>query len=95
MKLVWNVLAVNDLRGLIAFIAEDNPSAAARASTRILNQTELLASYPFAGRTGRVTGTRERAVPNTPYLIVYKVSVDQVHILRVYHGARKWPKRFN
>ena len=54
---------------------------------------ELLAQHPALGRPGRVEGTRELVVPDTPYLVPYRVRGHAVEILRVFHGARKWPKK--
>jgi toxin ParE1/3/4 len=42
------------------------------------------------GRPGRVQGTRERVITGTPYLVVYRVR-HEVEILRVLHGAMRWP----
>jgi toxin ParE1/3/4 len=46
------------------------------------------------GRPGRVTGTRELVVDGTPYILPYRVRNRVVQILRVLHGARRWPQRF-
>ena len=94
MKLFWAKLAKTDLSQITAYIAQDNPAAAEQTASRILRSARLLARFPQIGREGRVTGTRERAVPNTPYLLVYKLSPAHIRILRVYHAARKWPARF-
>jgi toxin ParE1/3/4 len=41
-----------------------------------------------------VTGTRELVVTGTPYIVPYRVQDGEIQILRVYHGARRWPERF-
>jgi toxin ParE1/3/4 len=51
-----------------------------------------LVDHPHIGRPARVAGTRELIVPRTPYLLPYRVRGQTVEILRVYHGARRWPK---
>jgi toxin ParE1/3/4 len=33
-------------------------------------------------------------VANTPYLVPYRVRNNVIEILRVFHGARKWPQKF-
>ncbi|HET6521471.1 MAG TPA: type II toxin-antitoxin system RelE/ParE family toxin, partial [Geminicoccaceae bacterium] len=53
-----------------------------------------LAQHPESGRPGRVPGTRELVVSGTPYIVPYRVQGNTVQILRVLHGARKWPTRF-
>ena len=94
MKLVWTQRARRDLRELIAHIAEDSVQAAEVVAAGILNAAELLIEFPRSGRIGRVSGTRERVVGKTPYILVYRIASGRVRILRVYHGAGKWPARF-
>lgn len=94
MKLTWSRLARRDLYELISYIAKDSVQGSALVAARILNTAELLVRVPRGGRPGRVPGTRERAVSRTPYLLVYKIASGGVRILRVYHGARKWPEYF-
>ena len=93
----WLKRALANLDAEAAFIARDNPAAAARVVEAIASTVELPAQYaPWAalGRPGRVEGTRELVVPDTPYLVPYRVRGHAVEILRVFHGARKWPKKF-
>jgi toxin ParE1/3/4 len=73
--------------------AEDNPAAAGRVVQKILRAVDLLQQNPALGRAGRVAGTRELVVAETPYIIPYRVQGDAVEILRVFHAARKWPER--
>ena len=50
-----------------------------------------LADFPESARPGRVPGTRELVVPATPFIVVYRIEATCVVILRVLHGAQKWP----
>jgi toxin ParE1/3/4 len=43
---------------------------------------------------GRVTGTRELVVPQTPFIIPYRVHQERLEIIRVFHSARQWPEGF-
>ena len=74
-------------------IAADDPDAAPRVIERFRIAVERLQEFPMIGRPGRVEGTRELVVPDTPYLVPYRVRGHAVEILRVFHGARKWPKK--
>lgn len=58
-----------------------------------LEYHERLSNFPSMGRPGRVSGARELVVSGTPYIIPYRVRDEEVEILRVFHGARKWPRR--
>jgi len=77
----------------MGYIAEDNPDAATDVAGKIWETTRMLSDHPAMGRPGRVPGTRELIVAGTAYIIPYRVAADEVQILRVLHGARKWPSR--
>jgi addiction module RelE/StbE family toxin len=90
----WLRRALNNLDEEARHIARDNPQAAARTVERIATSVEGLGAHPASGRPGRVPATRELIVSGTPYLVPYRVRGEAVEILRVFHGARKWPERF-
>lgn len=95
MRLVWTERARDHLAGLHAHIAHDDPAAAARVLSRIIDLTAtLLRAHPLGGRPGRVPGTRELVITGTPYLVAYAVAGDTITILAVLHGARRWPGAF-
>jgi toxin ParE1/3/4 len=37
------------------------------------------------------TGTRELVLTPLPYIVVYRIADDVIHILRILHRAQKWP----
>jgi toxin ParE1/3/4 len=94
METKWVRLALTDLDEAAAFISQDNPQAAKRIVRRIRNVARLLSDQPDAGRPGRVHGTRELVIAGTPFILPYRVVRNSVQILRVLHGARKWPEQF-
>jgi len=89
----WLKTAFRNRLEQLAYIAQDNPAAAARSDEEIERQTDLLAQYPLIGREGRVKGTRELVVGKTPFIAVYRVRRKRVEILRLLHGAQKWPMK--
>jgi plasmid stabilization system protein ParE len=93
LEIRWLQRALANLDAEAALIARDRPAAAACAVEAIVNAVELLAQHPALGGPGRVDGTRELVVPDTPYRVPYRVRGHAVEILRVFHGARKWPKK--
>jgi addiction module RelE/StbE family toxin len=94
MRIVFSPQARADLRDIFLYIADDNPAAARAVLKRIRGRISDLQDGPHLGRPGRVPGTRELVIPGTPYLIPYQVSGGELQILRVYHGSRQWPERF-
>ena len=93
MKVEWRPLAENDLAEIVRFIAADNPQAAYAVLDEIRTRTAALTEHPSMGRPGRIRGTRELVIARTPFIAAYRVTGDVVIILRIVHGARKWPRR--
>jgi addiction module RelE/StbE family toxin len=88
----WTKRALRRLDEIGERIAKDNPTAAAQVVARIVSAADALAEHPAMGRTGRLTGTRELALSDIPYIIPYRVTRYDVEILTVMHGAQQWPK---
>ena len=87
-------MAVDDLEDIADYISQDNPQAANRIVSRLWTAVQSLAEQPKMGRPGRVYGTRELVVSDTPFVVPYRVVSSEIQILRVLHGARDWPKSF-
>ena len=94
MKIRWLRAALRNLDEQVAYIARDDPEAALRVAACVRGVIERLARHPSLGRLGRVPGTRELVVSGTPFVIPYRVRSGQVEILRVLHGAQRWPEEF-
>ena len=94
MRVRWLRTALANLDAEAEYIAEDNPAAAGRVVQKIFRAVDLLKQNPAIGRVGRVAGTRELVIAETPYILPYRVRGDAVEILRVFHAARKWPAKF-
>ena len=94
MRVRWLRTALANLEAEAEYIARDNPAAASRVVATIVRSVERLAKYPASGRPGRVAGTRELVVAGTPYIIPYRIRGGAVEVLRVFHGARRWPPKF-
>lgn len=94
MRIFWSPQARDDLRAIVLYIAEENPYAARSLQSRIKEHVKHLVDNPHIGRPGRVPGTRELVIATAPYIVPYWVLENRLEILRVYHGARKWPETF-
>jgi toxin ParE1/3/4 len=76
-------------------LSQDNPAAAQRVTLHIIQNVEiLLPNNPEMGRPGRVPGTRELVIPRTPFIVPYRLVGNTIQILRVFHGAHRWPETF-
>jgi toxin ParE1/3/4 len=95
MTPVWSPEAIDDLAALRAYIEQDDPAAAQRVALHIVHNVEtLLAENPKMGRPGRVPATRELVIPRTPFIVPYRLRGGAIQVLRVFHGARRWPEGF-
>ena len=92
MILIWSPTARAHLRHAEAFIAEDNPRAAAKTAEMIIDAVERLRDFPASGRPGKLPHTRELVVSGTPLFLPYRVKGEAVEFLGVIHEARKWPE---
>ncbi len=95
MNIRWARGATRQLTEAHAYIAADNPAAADRLVSKIEDAVEQLSDYPHSGREGRVKDTRELAVLDSPYLIVYRIrNKNTLQVLAILHGKRRWPESF-
>lgn len=89
----WLRLALSDLDEILTFIAADKPGAAAAMAKRVHDAVALLPEQPAMGRPGRVVGTRELVISGTPLIVPYRCIADEIQILRVFHGSKRWPRQ--
>jgi plasmid stabilization system protein ParE len=58
---------------------------------QILDSIDALKKMPLMGRIGRKPNTRELGMTGLPFITIYRVREDVIEILRILHGAQKWP----
>jgi toxin ParE1/3/4 len=91
----WTKQATRQLDQAHDYIAYSNSKGvAARVTMQIVTSVQQLAAFPMSGRTGRVPGTRELVIPNTPFIAAYAIDKTDIVVLAIYDGAQRWPKGF-
>jgi addiction module RelE/StbE family toxin len=91
----WTEQATRQLDQAHDYIALSNSEeVAARITLHIVSSIGQLAAFPLSGRPGRVPGTRELVISNTPFIAAYAIEKARIVILAVYHGAQQWPEVF-
>lgn len=91
----WTEQATRQLDQAHDYIALSNSEeVAARITMQIATSVEQLAAFPMSGRVGRVPGTRELVISNTPFIAAYAIEKGRIVILAIYHGAQRWPEVF-
>ena len=95
----WTEPASADFLGIVEWLRDKNPAAAARVGRTILDAIERLQNFPHLGKPGRSPDTRELGIPRFPYLVVYSIESTpipsdpvRIAIPRVLHGAMLWPR---
>jgi toxin ParE1/3/4 len=86
----WLASALDDLDGLLAYIAGFNVQAAEKLRERIEAAVLPLSAHPYLYRAGREPGTRE-LVAHPNYIVVYRVGTASVDIVHVLHARQKYP----
>lgn len=93
MKIEWESEANDDRVSIYDYIETDRPRAAIHVDDLILEAIESLIQFPGKGRRGRVKGTRELVIPNTRYIVAYRLEAETIFIMRIMDGARRWPRK--
>ena len=91
MNVVWSRRAIRHLVQLREHIEKSSEQNATVVAGRILKAVALLQSHPEIGRPGRAVGTRELVIPDTPYIIPYRVRRERLELIAVFHGRQRWP----
>lgn len=94
MKIIWTEPAAKALEQIQDYIAKDNPVAAYEVAKTIEAAVQNLIAHPKIGRTGRVSNTYELIIPDIPFIVAYRIKAKEIHIVSVFHTARKWPEEF-
>lgn len=90
LELVWEPLAVEQLAGIIGYIAPHNFAAAERLERQMHAKVELACHVPGMGGLGRVGETKE-IVAHPNYLVVYRVTDERLYVIRVLHSRQQYP----
>ena len=91
MELRWTQEAAADLEHITDYLFQNAPERAAELVRGIYNAPAALLTFPYRGRAGKKEGTRELVLSSLPYIVVYQITGEVIHIVRILHGAQKWP----
>ena len=91
MDLRWTEQAAADLDHITDYLFQNAPKRAAEPVREIYNAPAALLTFPHRGRAGRKEGTREFVLSSLPYVVVYQITGEIIHVVRILHGAQKWP----
>lgn len=92
MKARYSRLALAELEDILERIAAENPAAAVRVRARVERVIERIEQFPEgAQEIAERPGVRRVPLVRFPYVIHYRVTENEIVILRIIHGARRSP----
>ena len=96
MQIKWLRKALQNLDDEPEYIAQEDVAAARLMVQKIVKAINLLQDNPALGHPGRIHGTRELVLPDTRYVVPYRVRprLQQIEILRIFNTSRQLPKRW-
>lgn len=92
-RLRWSIAAADDLEGIANYLYLHHPEFSASTIQRLYGAAKSLKAFPYAGRVGTKSGTRELVLAPLPYLMIYAVDDESIHILRFLHAAQDRPHK--
>jgi len=85
---LFSPMAVEDLDGILEYVARDKPAAAAQFLETLKEKCNTLARFPLLGASRDNLAERLRVFSVGNYAIYYRPEGETVRIERVLHGAR-------
>ena len=88
VKVIWTDFAIEDLRSIHDYIAQDSKIYASRFVEKIILRIDQLETHPKSGRIVpefNIETIRELIEGN--YRIVYKINKNHIGIVRIHHSA--------
>ena len=94
-KVILTPQSLEDLEGIVRFIAKDNPGRARTFGNELINRALSAENFPERGRNvPEIHEPSVREIIHGAYRIIYEVFPDTntVYVLRFWHGARGEPE---
>lgn len=91
MKVVRRPRFLDDLTESYSYISDQSPSAADRLLDAVEGIVDLLIEFPQLGRSHPELGPGIRSfrLRVFPHVIFYRLTSDEIVLLRILHGARR------
>ncbi len=92
MKLLYTPEAFHDLKRVRKFIADNNPEAAQRIGSELVEGISKLKDFPHIGRQVPKAPNPEmvRDISVGMYIVRYLVLENEINILRIWHKREDW-----
>lgn len=91
-RIRWAPAAADDLQAIDDYLGQHHPALRQPTVRKLYGAAGSLKRFPNRGRLGAIEDTRELVILPLPYIIVYGVEPDLVHIFRIIHTSEDWPE---
>lgn len=92
MKVIWTPEAQGHLDGIYQYLSRDAPFYASAIVDKLTRRSQQLVTHPRSGRVVSLYGDRDlREMVVYPYRLIYRVVIDRIYVVAVFHGARQLP----
>ena len=89
MKLRYTNTALRQIEQLLSYIEDRSPQGAVRVAKRTETVLAVLLDHPNAGQATSRLGVRRVVLAPYPYVIFYRVTADEIVVMRFRHTSRK------
>ena len=88
VRIIWTEFALEDLQSIHEYISKDSKRYADRYVDKLIDRVNQLENFPKSGRVVPEFDSESiRELIEGNYRIIYKISSDQVAIVRVHHSS--------
>ena len=91
MRVRYTETALVEVNDIFTYISERNEAAAKRVVARVEQTIQNLDDFPQIAQQADEPGVRRMPIGRYPFIVFYTVEGDEIVILHVRHGARRWP----
>ena len=91
MKVIYLAQALRDMNWVRKYYSEVFPAGRSNARSQLRKTETLISENPLAGHASEaVVGAREFHISRTPFSLLYRVTKENVEIIRVIDGRSNW-----
>jgi plasmid stabilization system protein ParE len=96
LEVIWSKRSLSQLQDIYTYIEKESPKGAIKVVNAVVSRINSLGEKAMMFEADRFKKNNDgsyRAIPVYTYRIVYKIKLNQVHILKIHHTSRL-PKKY-
>ncbi len=94
MKVIYLTQALRDMNWVRKYYNEVFPAGRSNARSKLRKTESLISENPLVGHpSDAVIGAREFHISRTPFTFLYRVTGENIEIMRVIDGRSNWDQQ--